>query len=93
MIFFKILSDQKLHVESILIKIKIDFLQLYYEQDLEADPRMAYDKRCDYCRTESIETEIKRRKIAKRDFLNEPKNPDLLIKHLKGTRYEWMLQS
>ncbi|MGF1480774.1 MAG: hypothetical protein ACFB4I_15030 [Cyanophyceae cyanobacterium] len=81
-------SEKALHI----LKNYFRILTISYEEDIEDDPKIAYQKACSFLNLSKFDdVKVKRKRI------NTMKNKDLITNFneiedlLSGTKYEWML--
>jgi hypothetical protein len=68
-------------------------LELEYEDDIQADPRLAYDKTCAWLGLAPHEVRVRLRKINDRPLTEMLQNFSEVQAALRGTAYEWMLSA
>ncbi|MDX1623897.1 MAG: hypothetical protein R3199_07930 [Gemmatimonadota bacterium] len=69
-----------------------DVLELIYEEDVEADPRVGYRKICRHVGLPPHPVEIRDRRANPYPLSRVVENYDVLVAYLRGTRFEWMLE-
>ena len=66
-------------------------LKLAYEDDIEKDPHIAYNKVCSFLNVKNEKPQIKLKKTNPFDLKDMIENYEEVEKTIKGTKYEWML--
>lgn len=66
-------------------------LQLYYEDDIQEDPRNAYNNTCEFLNLEYYDAKIRDRRVNDKSLRDIISNYSELEDLLAGTNYEWML--
>lgn len=69
-----------------------DFLDLVYEDDIEADPIVAYKRVIDYLDLPFEPASVRLGRTASGPLQAELKNFETVAQYLAGTRYAWMLE-
>ena len=67
-------------------------MDIVYEQDIQENPKVAYDKCCHFIGMKSVNPEIKLKRSTPQSLSQILKNYEEVRKALKGTKYEWMLE-
>ena len=66
-------------------------LHIEYEVDIEADPRKAYKKICEFSGIKPLNPEVKLRKTNPFPVVELIENPDEVNAYFHGTPYQWMM--
>lgn len=67
-------------------------LYLSYERDIEADPRKAYRKFCEFTGQKEQQAEVSIKKTNTATIAEALENFEAVANHLQGTAYAWMLK-
>ena len=70
---------------------KVNLLELVYENDIEPDPNIAYQKVCAFLDLKAITTNVSLNKSIKKPIPQLVSNYDEIRSSLEDTKYAWML--
>jgi hypothetical protein len=70
-----------------------DKLELTYEEDISENPLVAYDKICNWLNIQRLPVSIQYKKSNPFELFEVIENWKEVVKHLKDTSYEWMLEA
>lgn len=87
----KAAQDREASVLANYRKLGIDFLHLYYEDDVENDPTRAYSRIVEYAGLDSFPGEVSLKKTSSK-MSEELVNYERVQIALVGTQYEWMIE-
>lgn len=79
-------------MRSALRNTELPLLELTYEDDVEADPSLAYRRLCDHLAIRQRDPRVKLRRPSPGSLPSAIADIDLVSQQLKDTEFEWMLR-
>jgi hypothetical protein len=89
----RLVEDEYGCLERALARHGIEWLDLTYEDDIEGNPAVAFNKACHYLQLQAIDVAPRYERINSRPVQEIVANFDQVAGILRGTPHEWMLEA